>query len=52
MFWVCFTFFALKLNSAIGVFSLYKDCGGVVDDDVSFKSGLSTATTTESIAVV
>lgn len=31
-FWVCFIFFALKLNSAIGVFSLYKQFGGVIDD--------------------
>lgn len=31
-FWVCFIFFALKLNSAIGVFSLYKEFGGVIDD--------------------
>jgi hypothetical protein len=31
-FWICFTFFALKLNSAIGVFSLYKEFGGVIDD--------------------
>lgn len=51
MFWICFIFFALKLNSAVGVFSLYKDCGGVVDDnlDVSFTSGLSATTTIESI---
>lgn len=54
MFWLCFTFFALKLNSSIGVFSLYKDCGGVVDDtvDVSFTSGISAATTMESLCDV
>lgn len=54
-FWIFFIFFALKLNSAIGVFSLYKDCGGVIDDDsdqVSFTSGLSPATTMESICDV
>jgi hypothetical protein len=51
-FWICFTFFALKLNSAIGVFSLYKEFGGVIDDAadrVSFTSGLSTMTTMESL---
>lgn len=54
MFCICFVFFAVKLNSAIGVFSLYKNCGGIVDDkyDVSFTSGLSTATTMESICDV
>lgn len=54
MFWLCFIFFALKLNSAVGVFSLYKDCGGVIDDtlDVSFTSGISAATTMESICDV
>lgn len=55
MFWLCFIFFALKLNSAIGVFSLYKHCGGAVDNDheVSFTSGLTTAATTmESICDV
>lgn len=54
MFWLCFIFFALKLNSSVGVFSLYKECGGVVHDesDVSFTSGLSPATTMESICDV
>ncbi|CRL02868.1 CLUMA_CG015857, isoform A [Clunio marinus] len=54
MFWICFIFFILKLNSSIGVFSLYKECGGIVNDesDVSFTSGLSTATTMESICEV
>lgn len=51
MFWLCFIFFALKLNSAVGVFSIYKNEGGKVTDssELSFLSGISPATTMESI---
>jgi hypothetical protein len=54
-FWMFFIFFSLKLNSAVGVFTIYKECGGVIDDEsdhVSFTSGLSPATTMESICDV
>jgi hypothetical protein len=49
-FWMFFIFFSIKLNSAVAVFTIYKDCGGVVDDTdhVSFTSGLSPTTTIES----
>lgn len=51
MFWLCFIFFALKLNSAVGIFSVYKDEGGKVSDvsELSFLSGISPATTTETL---
>ncbi|CAG9797148.1 unnamed protein product [Chironomus riparius] len=51
MFWICFIFFALKLNSAIGVFSVYKIEGGKVADssELSYLSGISPTTTMESI---
>lgn len=51
MFWLCFIFFALKFNSAVGVFTVYKDHGGKSNDlsELSFMSGLSPATTTETI---
>ena len=54
MFWLCFIFFALKINSSVGVFSLYKACGGVVEEnyDVSFTSGITPTTTMESICDV
>jgi hypothetical protein len=51
MFWLCFIFFALKLNSAIGVFSIYKNEGGKVTEgsELSFFSGITPATTMESL---
>ncbi|KAG5675832.1 hypothetical protein PVAND_005702 [Polypedilum vanderplanki] len=51
MFWLCFIFFALKLNSAIAVFSIYKREGGKVTDssELSYLSGVTPATTMESL---